>query len=116
VRTARNVAIVALLAVPVAFVPGGGNAVEAILTVLLLAFLAGIAFAVYTLHRQNQLTLSTLPDSRRAVFYGAAGGLALLIAGQDELTATSGGVLIWIGLIVACGFAIFAVWREANTL
>ena len=91
VRTARNVAIIAVLAVPVAFVPGGGNAAEAILTALLLGFLAGIALIVYTLYRQNQLTLSTLNDSRRAALYGAVGGLALLIAGQDELLDGAGG-------------------------
>jgi hypothetical protein len=116
VRTARNIAIIALLAVPVAFVPGGGNVAEAILTALLIAFLAGIAYMVYTLYRQNQLTFATLTDSRRAALYGAVGGLALLIAGQDELTETGGGLVLWIGLVIACGFLIFAVWREANAL
>ena len=115
-RAARNIAIIALLAVPVAFVPGGGNVAEAVLTALLIAFLAGIAYMVYTLYRQNELTLSTLSDSRRAALYGAAGGLALLIAGQDELTESGGGLVLWIGLVIACGFLIFAVWREANAL
>ena len=115
-RTARNVAIIALLAVPVAFVPGGGNAADAIMTALLLGFLAGIAAMVYTLYRQNQMTLSTLPDSRRAALFGAVGGLALLIAGQDELLDTGGGVIIWIGLVAACAFLVFAIWREANAL
>ena len=115
-RTARNIAIIALLAVPIAFVPGGGNVAQAILTALLLAFLAGAAFMVHNLYRQNQLTLSTLNDSRRAMLFGAVGGIALLIAGQDELTESGGGLVIWIGLLVACGFLIFAVWREANTL
>jgi len=116
VRTARNIAIIALLAVPVAFVPGGGNVADAILTALLLGFLTGIALMVYLLYRQNQLTLSTLTDSRRAALYGAVGGLALLVAGQDELVDGSGGIVIWIGLVAACAFLIFAIWREANTL
>jgi hypothetical protein len=116
VRTARNIAIIALLAVPVAFVPGGGNVADAILTALLIAFLAGIAFMAYTLYRQNQLTFSTLSDSRRAALFGAVGALALLIAGQDEMAETGGGLVIWIGLVIACGFLIFAVWREASTL
>lgn len=115
-RTARNIAIIALLAVPIAFVPGGGNVAEAILTALLLAFLAGFAFMVYNLYRQNQLTVSSLTDSRRAMLFGALGGIALLVAGQDEITDGAGGFVIWIGLLIACGFLIFAVWREANTL
>jgi hypothetical protein len=115
VRTARNIAIIALLAVPVAFVPGGGNVAEAIIVALTCAFLAGVAVMIYVLWRQNQMTLSTLSDSRRAILYGAVGGVALLIAAQDELADVTGGIVIWIALLVACAFAIFAVWREANT-
>ena len=115
-RTARNIAIIALLAVPIAFVPGGGNAADAILVALTLGFLAGIALMIYVLWRQNQMTLSTLSDSRRAILYAAVGGIALLIAAQDELSDVTGGILIWIALLAACAFAIFAVWREANTL
>jgi hypothetical protein len=115
VRAARNIAIIALVAVPVAFMPGGGNAADAVLVFLTLAFLAGIAAMVYTLWRQNQMTLSTLADSRRAAVYGAAGGVALLIAGQDELVGAPGGIIIWLALVAACAFVIFAVWREANT-
>lgn len=115
-RTARNIAIIALLAVPIAFAPGGGDAADAILVALTLAFLTGIAAMSYTVFRQNQLTLSALPDSRRALLYGAVGGLALLVAAQDEMLDWTGGIVIWIGLIVACGFLIFAIWREANTL
>jgi hypothetical protein len=116
VRTARNIAIIALLAVPIAFVPGGGDAADAILLALTLGFLAGIAAMVYVFFRQNQMTLSTLTDSRRAILYSAVGGVALLVAGQDELLDGPGGIVIWIGLLAACAFVIFAIWREANTL
>lgn len=115
-RTARNVAIIALLALPIAFLPGGENAADAILQALLIAFLVGIAVLVYTTYRQNQLTLSTLPDSRRAALYGGVGGLALLVAGQDGLLDGAGGIVIWIGLVAAGAFVIFAVWREAHSL
>lgn len=115
-RVARNIAIIALLAVPIAFMPGGGDVADAILVALTLGFLAGIAAMAYGFFRQNQLTLSTLQDSRRALLYGAIGGLALLVAAQDELLGWTGGFVIWIGLVIACGFLVFAVWREANTL
>ena len=45
------------------------------------------------LSRQNQLTLATLSDGRRAILYGALGMIALLIAGSDELFSTGGGTL-----------------------
>jgi uncharacterized membrane protein len=114
-RTLRNVAIVLLLAIPVAFIPGGGNAVEAIFTAITMGFLAGIAWMLYTLSRQNQLTLATLSDSRRAILYGGLGLLALLVAGADRMFASGGGTLLWILLFAAAVAGIWRVWVEANT-
>jgi hypothetical protein len=116
VRTARNVAIILLLALVVAFLPGGGNLAEAVITALTMALLAGISWMVYTVSRENQLTLATLTDGRRAVLYGAIGLLALLIAGSDKLFATGGGTLLWIVLLAIAIGAIWRVWMEANTL
>src|SRR6476620_5657176 len=104
-----------VLALGVAFVPGGGNVVEAIVTALTMGFLAGIAWMLYTLSRQNQLTLAALSDSRRAILYGAVGLIALLIAGTDKLFNTGGGTLLWIVLLGVSVAAIWRVWLEANT-
>ncbi|HEY7457022.1 MAG TPA: hypothetical protein VH703_07080 [Solirubrobacterales bacterium] len=114
-RTLRNVAIVMLLAVVVAFVPAGGNAADAILTAITMAFLAAIAWALFVLSRQSQLTLAALSDGRRAILYAALGLIALLIAGSDELFASGGGTLAWILLLGASVAAIWKVWTEANT-
>jgi hypothetical protein len=115
VRTARNVAIIMVLALGVAFVPGGGNVVEAIVTALVMGFLAGIAWMLYTLSRQSQLTLAALSDRRRAILYGALGLIALLIAGADKLFETGGGTLLWIVLLGASVAAIWRVWMDATT-
>jgi hypothetical protein len=104
-----------LLALGVAFLPGGGNVAEALLAALTMALLAGIAWMVYTLSRENQLTLATLSDGRRAVLYGAVGMLLLLIAGSDKLFATGGGTLLWIVLLGVSIAAIWKVWMEAST-
>lgn len=108
-------AIILVLALGVAFLPGGGNAVDAIVTALTMALLAGIAWLVYTMSRENQLTLATLSDGRRAILYGALGLLALLVAGTDRLFASGGGTLLWIVLLAAAVAAIWKVWMEANT-
>lgn len=114
-RTVRDVAIIMLLALAVAFAPAGGNVVDAIFTALTMGFLAGIAWMLYTLSRQNQLTLATLSDARRAIFYAAFGMIALLIAGIDKLFSTGGGTLLWILLLGASIAAIWRIWVEANT-
>lgn len=105
-----------LLALGVALLPGGGNLAEALLTALTMALLAGISWMIYTLSRENQLTLATLPDSRRAILYGAVGMLVLLVAGSDKMFSSGGGTLLWIVLLAASVAAIWKVWMEANTL
>jgi hypothetical protein len=115
VRTLRNVAIVLLLALVVAFTPTGGNVAEAILTAIAMGFLAGIAWMLFVFSRQNQLTLATLTDARRAILYGALGMIALLIAGSREMTSTGGGTLAWIVLLGASVAAIWRIWIDANS-
>jgi hypothetical protein len=104
-----------LLALLVAFAPGGGNAADAILTAITMGFLAGIAWAIYVASKQNQLTLATLSDGRRGILYAALGMIALLIAGSDEMFASGGGTLVWILLLGASIAAIWRIWTEANT-
>jgi membrane-bound metal-dependent hydrolase YbcI (DUF457 family) len=115
VKAARNVAIIVLLALGVAFVPGGGNAVATITTAIGMAFLAGITWMLYTLSRENQLTLATLTDGRRAIFYSGFGMLALLVAGYDKLWSSGLGTLLWLVLLGAAVYAIYRVWSEANS-
>jgi len=115
VRTARNVAIIMLLAFPVAFTVTGGNLADALLTALTMGLLAGLAWMLYTFSRENQLTLATLTDGRRALLYGALGLIALLFAGSDKLFASGGGTLLWILLLAAAIAAIWRVWMDANT-
>lgn len=114
-RALRNAAIVMLLAAVVAFAPAGGSAADAILAAITMAFLAAIAWSVFVLSRQQQLTLATLSDARRAVLYGGLGLIALLIAGSDELFASGGGTLAWIVLLGAAIAAIWKVWTDAHT-
>ena len=67
------------------------------------------------LSRENQLTLATLSDGRRAILYGALGLIVLLIAGTDELFSSGGGTLAWVLLFAGSVAAICLVWKEANT-
>lgn len=115
-RAARNAAIIMLLALPIAFLPRGDNFAEALLTALTMGLLAGIAWMLYTFSRENQLTLATLTEGRRAILYGSLGLIALLIAGSDKMFSTGGGTLLWILLLAAAVAGIWQVWMKANTL
>lgn len=106
-RTARNIAIIALLAFGVAFMPNGGNIADAVLTAITLAFLAAITWAVWRLARSREYLLDSLPDSRRTLLYAGAGLIVLMVAGAGNLTSTGPGTLAWIALL-GCGAGI--IW------
>ena len=111
----RNAAIIALVALAVAFLPGGDRAVNTLLTALSMAFAVVIVLFVYRIYREQQLTLLTLSDGRRAMLFGAVGAIVFLIAGIDEMLATGVGAMVWIVLMALSVGTIFIVWREATT-
>lgn len=115
-QTARNVAIIALLALAITVIPGGDATAQTMLNALGIAFFAAIAWFAYTVYRQQELTLATMPDGRRALLFGSVGLIALLIAGYDQFREWGNGALLgWILLLAAAIIAIFVVWREATT-
>jgi hypothetical protein len=114
-QTLRNVAIIAALAAAIDFLPGGGSAAAAVLAALMMIFLAAIAWLLYRVYREQQLTLATLTDARKAGLFGAAGAIALLVVAYDEFNSWSGGLVLWVALIAGCVGVIFLIWRGATT-
>jgi hypothetical protein len=102
------VLIILAAAAVIAFAPGGGNGANTVVTALTMGFFVAIVAFVQQIYRQNQLTLVALSDSRRGILYGALGGIALLVAWQDEAFGSGGGTLVWLVLL---GFALAAIWR-----
>lgn len=111
---ARNIAIIALLALGVAFLPNGGNVADAVLTAITLGFLAAIAWAVYRLSLARHLTLIALPDSRRAVLYSSVGLIVLMVAGAGKMFGTGLGTLAWLALVGSGAVGIWLVLSEAR--
>ena len=115
-RTIRNIAIIVLIATLVAFLPGGGQAARAVVTVLVLAFLATIGFAARQVYRDNRLAYDTLPDDQRAVLLGSLGVIVLMIAGADEMLGGGGlGAVLWVTLIACAVLAIAGVWTRSRS-
>jgi hypothetical protein len=114
-QTIRNVAIIAALAAGVDFLPGGGAAAATVLSLLMMAFLATIAWLVYRTYREQQLTLATLTDSRKAGLFGAVGAIALLLVAYNDFRSWTGGILLWVALMAGCIAVIFLIWRRATT-
>ena len=111
----RNIAIILALAAAVDFLPGGGNAAAAVLTALSMIFLAAIAWLLYRVYNEQQLTLASLSDGRKAGLFGAVGAMALLVVAYDDFSSWAGGLLLWIALMAACIGTIFLIWRSTTT-
>jgi hypothetical protein len=114
-QTVRNVAIIAALAAVVDFAPGGGEAADTVLAALTMLFFAAIVWMVYRLYRDQQMTLATLTDAKKAGLFGAVGGIALLVVAYDDFVDWTGGLLLWLALLAGCLAVIFLIWRGATT-
>jgi len=114
-RTARNIAIILVLALVVAVVPAGDNAAEAVLTAISLAFMVVIGLAALQIYGSQRLSIMALSDRDRGILVGAIGLIVLMIAGADELLDTGVGALVWIGLLALAGVAIWRLWVESQT-
>lgn len=110
----RNIAIIALVALAVVAIPGGGNAADTIIAAISLGFMAAIAFLGYRLYRENQFTLMSLTNQQRGLLYGAIGLIFATLVATDRLWNTGLGVLTWFALLAAAGFALFYVWSESR--
>lgn len=112
---ARNFAILALIALALTVLPGGGEVTTTVLTALTMAFLASLAWFVWQSLRENQFTVNALTEGWRALLFAAIGVLAFLVAGADEMFSSGAGTLGWVGLFVLSIFALVRVFQESRS-
>jgi hypothetical protein len=114
-NTARNIAIIALLALIITVAPGSDNFVNAVLAALTLTFLAAMGMLAAQTWKQTSLTRDVMTDRQRMVFYGALGAIALMVAGADEMFSTGGGTVAWLLIVGTSGYLLFTTWRQASS-
>lgn len=112
-RLARNIGILALVALALMVVPGGGPVVSLVLTLLLIAFLTAIAMLGYRLYREHRWTLESLDERHRLVLYGAIGLALVTFAASDRLFELGLlGLLAWVALLGLCSYGAFWVYTR----
>jgi hypothetical protein len=111
---ARNIAIIALVALAVVVAPGGGETAETIVAIISLAFLAAIAWLGHRLYVENRLTLWSLTTLHRALLYGAVAVAFMTLVATDRLWNSGAGTIAWFGLLGAAGFTVYYVWTESR--
>ena len=111
----RNFAILALLAVAVWQLPGGGTATATINAILGLLFAGGLAFFGYRMYMEHRTSLFTLEDRVRAKLYGSLMVIALALVATSRLWNQGGlGVLLWLALIGAGVWGCLTVYRATR--
>jgi hypothetical protein len=114
-RTARNVALVLLIAGAVYALPGGGRAANIFESVLLIGFGVGFGYLGLRLYRENRVALHGLGDRHRALVYGALALGMVLVAGQKRMWQSGIGELAWFVLAGLVVYALIAVYRYSRS-
>ena len=112
-RTVAKFGLVALLALALFVLPGGGAALNIALTALTIAFFVAIALLGYRLYREHRFELESLEATERLVLYGSIGVAFLTFTATNRLFDEGGvGVLAWLALLGLCSYGIFWVWTR----
>jgi drug/metabolite transporter (DMT)-like permease len=113
VQTAWKFGLIALVALVFVVLPGGGNALDVVLTVLTIAFFAAIAWLVARMYRQYRLDIDSLDTNIRLALYGSLAIAVLTFTGTDRLfDAGGGGVLAWFALLAVASYGLFWAWTR----
>jgi hypothetical protein len=103
--TARNIAIIVLLALVVDLVPGGGAGATTATQAVSLLFLATIGWFASITYRQHRVSLYSLGDARRAALYVSIGALVLVASSYWRVSGASAVVLV-----VVAGISIYTIF------
>ena len=112
-QLAWKLGVVALAALALTVLPGGGSALNLALTLLTILFFTAMALVGYRLYREHGFELDTLTSRQRLVLYGSFGLASLTFTGTNRLFDQGGvGVLLWLALLAACSYGVFWVWTR----
>ena len=110
---AWKLGVVALVALALVVLPGGGSALDVALSLLSIVFLAAIAFLGYRLYRQYHLDIDTLEPNVRLALYGSIGLAILTVVATDRLFDVGGaGIIGWFAVLALCSYGIYWVWLQ----
>jgi hypothetical protein len=117
VKTTAKFGVVALIALALTVLPGGGSALDVTLTVLTIGFLAAIAMLGYRGYREYRYEIESLERNHRLVLYGSVALAFLTFTATARLFDAGGvGVLAWLALLGLCSYGVFWVWNGYRRL
>jgi hypothetical protein len=113
VQFAWKLGVVALVALALVVLPGGGSALDVALSLLSIVFLAAILFLGYRLYGQYRLEIDSLEPNTRLTLYASIGLAILTVVATDRLFDVGGaGIIAWFALLALCSYGIYWVWLQ----
>jgi hypothetical protein len=113
-KALRNVAIVALIAAAVQFLPGAGQVADAFGAALWVVFMAGVGYLCYRLYRERRVDLYGL-GRHRALLYGSIAVAYAALAARLRIWETGAGEFAWFVVIGLCVWGVLVVYRYARS-
>ena len=114
-KAARNIAIIALVALAITVLPGGGPTLDVVLTVITIGFFAAIALLGFRLYREHHFTLDALEERQRLVLYASVGLAFVTFAATQRMFEAGGlGALGWIALLGLASYGVFWVFTQSR--
>lgn len=112
VKNARNIAIVALIAAAVYFLPSGGRVAHTFEALLYIGFGVAIGYIGLRFYREHRVALHSLGDLHRGLLYGLIAMAIFLWMAYSRMWHTGLGELLWFVLAAGVAYALFAVFRR----
>lgn len=111
-KTARNVAIVALIAAAVYLLPSGGQVAHTFEALLYIGFGVAIGYIGLRFYREHRVALHSLGDSYRGLLYGSIALAVFLWMSYSRMWSTGLGELLWLVLAAGVAYGVFVLFRR----
>jgi ABC-type transport system involved in cytochrome c biogenesis permease subunit len=115
-RQALNIAVLLLVALGFAVLPGGAPTLNVIVTLFGIVFFVAIALLGYRLYREHHFTLDSLAERERLVLYASVALAFLTFVASRRLFNVSGGlgVLVFLALLALASYGVFWVFQHSR--
>ena len=113
--TARNVAIIVVIAALVVFLPGGGRRGERLRSALWVGFGVGFGYIGVRLYREHRVAIYGLGDRHRALLYSGVAMIVFAWAARSRMWQSGAGELVWFLLVAFVVYALLEVYRHSRS-
>jgi hypothetical protein len=115
-RQAVNFAVLLLVALGFAVLPGGNATLDVLLTLFGIVFFVAIALLGYRLYREHRFTLDSLAERERLVLYASVALAFLTFVASKRLlnSSSAAGVLVFLALLGLASYGVFWVFQRSR--